>query len=81
MREEAFKALNYVTEAQLEVDDKFFEGYTIPTRPEWTYMMSKEQVELNEKKYFFVSKFKFYNQQDSARSVKFSNIKIRKLFN
>lgn len=74
MREEACKSLNYVSEAQLEVDDKFFDGYTIPTRPKWTYLMSKEQVDLNEKRYFFVSKFEFYNPQHSARSVKFSNI-------
>lgn len=60
MREEARKSLSYVSEAQLEISDEFFEGYDFPIRPKWTYEMSKEQVDANENRYFFVSPFLFY---------------------
>lgn len=54
-REEARKSLSYVTEKGFEIGDNYFEGYNFPKRPRWTYEMSKEQVDANENKYFFVS--------------------------
>lgn len=59
MKEQARKPLKYATQEDLEVNDDCFEGYEFPVRPNWTYEMSKEQVEANEQRYFFVSRFIF----------------------
>lgn len=61
MREEAYETINYVSEEQLEVSDEFFEGYTFPTRPEWTYMLNKEQLDDNETRFFLVNLSKTLN--------------------
>uniref|UniRef100_A0A336LYH6 Guanine nucleotide-binding protein-like 1 n=1 Tax=Culicoides sonorensis TaxID=179676 RepID=A0A336LYH6_CULSO len=53
MREEARKSLEYVSEKELEVGDEYFKGYDFPKRPQWSFAMSKEQVDANENKYFF----------------------------
>lgn len=54
-REEARKSLTYASDVEMEIGDEYFEGYNFPKRPKWTYEMSKEQVDANENKYFFVS--------------------------
>lgn len=55
MKEEARKGLSYKGPQDLEVADDYFQGYDFPIRPKWTYEMSKEQVDANENRYFFVS--------------------------
>lgn len=65
LKEEARTELKYKTEEDLELSDDFFTGYDFPKRPDWTYEMSKEQLEANENRYFFVSHFK---------TIKISNI-------
>lgn len=54
MREEARKALQYLSGCDLEVDHSYFDGCDFPIRPSWTYAMSKEQLERNENRYFTV---------------------------
>lgn len=55
MKEEARRSLEYKEPKELEISDDFFEGYDFPKRPKWTFEMSKEQIDSNENKYFFVS--------------------------
>lgn len=57
LQEEARTTIETLSEGALEVSDEYFEGYSFPIRPKWTYEMSKEQVDGNENRYFFVSKF------------------------
>lgn len=57
MREESRKSLVRRSAAELEVDGVFFDGYDFPRRPEWTYRMSKEQLNSNENRYFTVRGF------------------------
>lgn len=47
--------------ADLEVDGRFYDGYDFPTRPEWTYRMSKEQLNANENRSFTVSAWRYTN--------------------
>ena len=54
MKEESYKSLEMVEEAEFEVDNKYFHGYDFPKRPEWSYKMSKELLERNENRYFTV---------------------------
>lgn len=55
MREEARQSLNYAADEQLEIGDNFYEGSDIPKRPDWSFEMSKAQLESKENSYFFVS--------------------------
>lgn len=55
MKEEAKKPLKYAALSDLEISDDYFVGYDVPKRPKWSYEMSKEQLEANENRYFFVS--------------------------
>lgn len=54
MKEEARKGLVYRSEQEMELGDNYFQQYDFPTRPKWTYEMSKEQLDGNENRYFFV---------------------------
>lgn len=57
-RKEATKALEYRSETELEIDiDDVYKPSSpldMPIRPKWTYEMTKEQLENQEKKYFAV---------------------------
>lgn len=55
MKEEARKALVPCSEEQQELGDNYFVEYDFPKRPKWSYEMSKEQLDANENRYFFVS--------------------------
>lgn len=55
MKEEALKELVPCRPEELELADNYFVGYEFPKRPKWTYEMSKEQLDSNENRYFFVS--------------------------
>ena len=55
MKEEARRAMELVTPQQMEISDNFFVGYDFPKRPKWNFEMSKEQLDANENRYFFVS--------------------------
>jgi hypothetical protein len=55
MKEEARKSLNYASEEDLEIGDDYFNDYDLPKRPNWDYNMSKDQLESQENRYFFVS--------------------------
>lgn len=53
MKEQSQQSLQYATEAEMEIDDSYFNGYDFPHRPPWNYQMSKEVVLANEERYFF----------------------------
>lgn len=46
------RGLEVLPKTALEIDDRFFVGYDFPKRPEWTYEMSKEQLDHVENKSF-----------------------------
>lgn len=54
MRQDAFKPLEFVDKINLEIGTDDFVGYNFPKRPEWTYAMSKEQLDRNENSFFTV---------------------------
>ncbi|XP_044758099.1 guanine nucleotide-binding protein-like 1 [Coccinella septempunctata] len=53
-KEIARQSLVPVTEKELEIDarDYFPEEFDFPKRPEWSYELTKEELESNERKYF-----------------------------
>uniref|UniRef100_U5ENI0 Guanine nucleotide-binding protein-like 1 n=1 Tax=Corethrella appendiculata TaxID=1370023 RepID=U5ENI0_9DIPT len=53
MKAAASKSLQYVCDKDMEIGDNYFNGYDFPKRPEWTFQMSKEQLDANENRYFF----------------------------
>lgn len=55
MKEDALKPLEFVDKINLEIGTNDFAGYNFPKRPEWTYAMSKEQLDRNENLSFTVS--------------------------
>lgn len=57
MKQDALKPLQFVEKVSLEVGTNDFAGYNFPKRPEWTYAMSKEQLDRNENSYFTVRFF------------------------
>ncbi|KAG4079336.1 hypothetical protein HA402_008028 [Bradysia odoriphaga] len=52
MRQDAMKPLQFVDKVSLEVGTDDFAGYNFPKRPDWSYAMSKEQLDRNENSYF-----------------------------
>ncbi|EDW64519.1 guanine nucleotide-binding protein-like 1 [Drosophila virilis] len=52
MKEEGFKPLDVLTDAQREIDARYFENYDFPVRPPWTFDQSKELLDRNENRYF-----------------------------
>lgn len=54
MRQDAYKPLEFVDKINLEIGTDDFAGYNFPKRPEWTYAMSKEQLDRNENSAFTV---------------------------
>lgn len=60
MREDSLKPLVYAKPTDLEVDSHFFDGYDFPKRPEWSYRMSKEQLNSQENRYFTVKQYYNY---------------------
>lgn len=54
LREDSRKPIRPASVKDLEVDERYFDGYDFPKRPEWTYAMSKDQLDRNENRYFTV---------------------------
>lgn len=56
-KEIARHSLEYVTEDKQEIngDEYFPKEVDFPKRPEWSYDMSREEVEMREQRYFTVS--------------------------
>lgn len=54
MRQDTFKPLEFVDKINSEIGTDDFAGYNFPKRPEWTYAMSKEQLDRNENSFFTV---------------------------
>lgn len=52
MKDESRKAYTRVSLRELEIGNTFFSEYDFPKRPQWTYAMSKEQLDRNENKSF-----------------------------
>lgn len=46
------RAVDVLPKRALEIDDRFFVGYDFPKRPDWTYEMSKVQLDQRENKSF-----------------------------
>lgn len=55
MRQDALKPLELVDKINLEIGSNDFALYDFPKRPEWSYAMSKEQLDRNENANFTVS--------------------------
>lgn len=54
MRQDALKPLEFVDKINLEIGTDDFTGYNFPKRPDWSYAMSKEQLDRNENSFFTV---------------------------
>ncbi|KAJ6646673.1 Guanine nucleotide-binding protein-like 1, partial [Pseudolycoriella hygida] len=52
MRRDALKPLKFVDKKSLEIGTNDFTGHKFPKRPEWSYAMSKEQLDRNENSFF-----------------------------
>lgn len=52
MKLDARRELEFRAKTGLEVGDTYFVSFDFPRRPDWTYEMSKEQLDYNENKYF-----------------------------
>lgn len=61
-KEEARLSLNKVEEEKLEInlDDYFPVELNFPTRPDWDYSMSKQELEARENRYFSVKNYLFF---------------------
>ncbi|XP_317131.5 guanine nucleotide-binding protein-like 1 [Anopheles gambiae] len=77
MKEEARKGLVYRSEQEMELGDNYFQQYDFPTRPKWTYEMSKEQLDGNENRYFFkyVTKLE-KDHYDDMKSLSFCELNL-----
>uniref|UniRef100_A0A182MQP6 Guanine nucleotide-binding protein-like 1 n=1 Tax=Anopheles culicifacies TaxID=139723 RepID=A0A182MQP6_9DIPT len=77
MKEEARKGLVYRSEQEMELGDNYFQQYDFPTRPKWSYEMSKEQLDGNENRYFFkyVTKLE-KDHYDDMKSLSFCELNL-----
>lgn len=60
MKQEGFKPLDVLTDAQREIDARYFENYDFPVRPPWTFDQSKELLDRNENRYFKVCQLLYW---------------------
>lgn len=63
------RAIEVLPKTALEVDDQFFVGYDFPKRPDWTYEMSKRQLDHNENKSFrdFIQQIEKRHYEDNRQ--------------
>lgn len=52
MKLDGRRAVDILPKTALEIDDRYFTGYDFPKRPDWTFSMSKEQLDQSENKSF-----------------------------
>lgn len=67
MKEDALKTLASCRAEDLEIGEYYFSGYDFPKRPKWNFEMSKEQLDANENRYFFVSCLAFNLSKNNVK--------------
>lgn len=68
MKKAALAPLQFVDKINLEIGTHDFAGYNFPKRPEWSYAMSKEQLDRNENSFFTVHRY-FETKPPSGRLI------------
>ncbi|XP_058839312.1 guanine nucleotide-binding protein-like 1 [Topomyia yanbarensis] len=77
LKEEALKTLNPCQAEAFELGDNYYVGYDFPKRPQWSFEMSKEQLDANENRYFF--KYITYLEKthyDDMKSLSFCELNL-----